>query len=97
MELSSQFPRDEPRENFQTLPMNKFNTARAQLELSYLPENLPGRESEREEISDIVQRCIQERKDGSCLFITGVPGTGKTATVQGVIRNFKQRAENKVC
>ena len=30
---------------------------------------------------------------GGCMYISGVPGTGKTATVMEVIRNLKEQAE----
>lgn len=33
--------------------------------------------------------------EGQCLYISGVPGTGKTATVRDVMRCLRRRAEAK--
>ncbi len=29
-----------------------------------------------------------------CIYISGVPGTGKTASVHAIVRDLKQEAEN---
>ncbi len=47
---------------------NIYAQAREKLQLSALPESLPGREKEREEIFDTVKRCIVFGK-GDCLCI----------------------------
>ncbi|XP_078476785.1 origin recognition complex subunit 1 [Lampetra planeri] len=45
---------------------------------------LPCRESEFQEILDFVETKLDTRS-GGCMFISGVPGTGKTATIQAVL------------
>ena len=46
---------------------NLFASARARLQLSALPDSLPGREEERGQILEIIQRCIQNRGTGASL------------------------------
>lgn len=46
---------------------NLFASARACLQLSALPDSLPGREEERGQIMEIIQRCIQNRGSGASL------------------------------
>ena len=50
-----------------------------------MPENLPCREDEYKEIYKFLQEHIEEQRSG-CMYISGVPGTGKTATVYEVVR-----------
>ena len=79
--------------------------ARAALTLSATPKNIPCRESEMEQIEDFVHGCLSNKRgknkalgghqQGRCLYISGVPGTGKTATVLEVMRKFKRMAENQ--
>lgn len=55
---------------------------------------LTGREEEFKTIEDCVQRWISE--DASmCLFVNGVPGTGKTATVSAVVNKFHHTSPAK--
>lgn len=35
-----------------------------------------------------------ERCEGQCLYVSGVPGTGKTATVLGVMRELRGSMES---
>jgi len=57
--------------------------ARARLHVSNAPDSLPCREEEFIEIEDLIRGNLQA-KTGSCIYISGVPGTGKTATVHRV-------------
>ncbi|KAK2145921.1 hypothetical protein LSH36_647g01016 [Paralvinella palmiformis] len=59
--------------------------ARARLHVSKLPDTLPCREEEFADIYQFVQGKIYDGT-GGCMYISGVPGTGKTATVYQVIR-----------
>ncbi|CAB4057187.1 ORC1 [Lepeophtheirus salmonis] len=72
------------------LPLDVSNIQEAQLRLhvSAVPDSLPCREKEYEEIYNFTEGKIIE-ESGGCMYISGVPGTGKTATVKEVIRNLK--------
>ena len=67
------------------------------LSLNSIPETLPCREVERAEIEDFVSTILSmnNRKagPGKCLYISGIPGTGKTASVLEVIRSFSRESE----
>ena len=51
--------------------------------MSAVPDSLPCREVEFDQIRTSVESAIREGT-GSCIYISGVPGTGKTATVHEV-------------
>lgn len=44
---------------------------------------LVGRETEREKVASFIEECLDSQK-GSCLYISGPPGTGKSAMVHEV-------------
>eukprot|EP00106_Octopus_bimaculoides_P018823 XP_014786265.1 PREDICTED: origin recognition complex subunit 1-like isoform X2 [Octopus bimaculoides] len=77
-------------------PMSKsgdvFEVARGRLHVSAVPESLPCREKEFADIYSFVEGKILDGT-GGCMYISGVPGTGKTATVQEVIRNLREASE----
>ena len=52
---------------------------------SSLPDKLPCREKEFDYILEQILTAIQDDQ-GGCLYISGVPGTGKTATVKKIIQ-----------
>lgn len=66
------------------------------------PDTLPCRDKEKEHVRKFIQDAIRESADGihggsRCLYICGVPGTGKTATVREIIRDLsRQRAAGEV-
>ena len=62
--------------------------------LSFVPESIPCREKERKEIYDYLYHSIQNKGNGSPLYISGMPGTGKTATVRDNIRLAKPDASD---
>jgi len=66
----------------------------AALQLSAVPKSLPCREQEREEIMQFVRGGIQHGGLGCALYIAGMPGTGKTATVKEVIHTLMAEAED---
>ncbi|XP_058801016.1 origin recognition complex subunit 1-like isoform X2 [Phymastichus coffea] len=70
-------------------PSTPLQKARALLHVSVLPKSLPCRE---EQFNDIYSFLHARLLDGSggCIYISGVPGTGKTATVSEVIRCLKK-------
>ncbi|XP_062853159.1 origin recognition complex subunit 1 [Trichomycterus rosablanca] len=73
-------------------PGNVLEEARARLHVSSVPESLPCREQEFQDIYNFVESKIMDGT-GGCMYISGVPGTGKTATVHEVIRSLQQASE----
>ncbi|KRT86686.1 AAA protein [Oryctes borbonicus] len=70
-------------------PLNK---AREKLHVSYLPKTLPCRENEYNNILNFLERKLLDGC-GGCMYVSGVPGTGKTATVTDVIRKLEEKSE----
>ncbi|XP_023650584.1 origin recognition complex subunit 1 isoform X2 [Paramormyrops kingsleyae] len=73
-------------------PRNVLEEARERLHVSSVPESLPCREQEFQDVYSFVESKIVDGI-GGCMYISGVPGTGKTATVHEVIRSLQQAAE----
>ncbi|KAG9277287.1 origin recognition complex subunit 1 [Astyanax mexicanus] len=73
-------------------PGNVLEEARLRLHVSSVPESLPCREQEFQDIYNFVESKVMDGT-GGCMYISGVPGTGKTATVHEVIRSLQQAAE----
>ncbi|KFW12692.1 PREDICTED: origin recognition complex subunit 1 [Eurypyga helias] len=83
-----------PRRNHEAQkPANKLEEARLRLHVSAIPESLPCREEEFQDIYNFVESKLLDGT-GGCMYISGVPGTGKTATVHEVVRCLQQAAEN---
>ncbi|ESN93994.1 hypothetical protein HELRODRAFT_103086 [Helobdella robusta] len=57
---------------------------RERLHLAVVPDDLPCREEEFADIYQFIRNKIIDRS-GGCMYISGVPGTGKTATVRQVM------------
>ncbi|KAF6204093.1 hypothetical protein GE061_002433 [Apolygus lucorum] len=76
-----------------TTPSSALGIARAQLQVSTLPTSLPCREKEFTDIKSFISRKIQDGT-GGCMYISGVPGTGKTATVHTVVKTLQKMAED---
>ncbi|NXH38917.1 ORC1 protein, partial [Dicaeum eximium] len=74
-------------------PASVLEEARLRLHVSAVPESLPCREEEFQDIYNFVESKLIDGT-GGCMYISGVPGTGKTATVHEVIRCLQQAAEN---
>ncbi|KAI7833237.1 P-loop containing nucleoside triphosphate hydrolase protein [Kickxella alabastrina] len=70
-----------------------YETARQRLHVSAVPDTLPCREDEFAEIYGSLYNAIEER-NSMCMYISGVPGTGKTATVYEVIRTLQENSED---
>ncbi|KAJ2455948.1 Origin recognition complex, subunit 1, partial [Coemansia sp. RSA 2337] len=69
-----------------------YEVARQRLHVSAVPDTLPCREDEFAEIYGHLYNTIEER-NSMCMYISGVPGTGKTATVHEVIRTLQENSE----
>ncbi|XP_053928360.1 origin recognition complex subunit 1 [Cuculus canorus] len=74
-------------------PVSILEEARLRLHVSATPESLPCREEEFQDIFNFVESKLIDGT-GGCMYISGVPGTGKTATVHEVIRRLQQAAED---
>uniref|UniRef100_A0A0E0DY39 Origin recognition complex subunit 1 n=1 Tax=Oryza meridionalis TaxID=40149 RepID=A0A0E0DY39_9ORYZ len=69
--------------------------AKATLLLATLPKSLPCRDKEMEEISAFVKDAIcNDQCLGRCLYIHGVPGTGKTMSVLAVMRRLRSELDS---
>ncbi|XP_026202225.1 origin recognition complex subunit 1 isoform X2 [Anabas testudineus] len=73
-------------------PTNVLEEARTRLHVSSVPESLPCREQEFQDIYSFVESKIID-STGGCMYISGVPGTGKTATVHEVMRCLQHAAD----
>ncbi|KAM4739739.1 origin recognition complex subunit 1 isoform 3-T3 [Anableps anableps] len=73
-------------------PANILEEARTRLHVSSVPESLPCREQEFQDIYSFVEGKILDGM-GGCMYISGVPGTGKTATVHEVMRCLQHAAD----
>ncbi|XP_064626056.1 origin recognition complex subunit 1-like isoform X2 [Lineus longissimus] len=69
-------------------PGTVLEEARARLHVSVVPESLPCRDQEFNDIYSFVEGKVSDGT-GGCMYISGVPGTGKTATVHEVIRQLE--------
>ncbi len=67
----------------------------ASLQLSAVPEMLPCRDKERNQIRDYLINGLANGGSSSSLYISGMPGTGKTATTLEVVKNLKHESEMK--
>uniref|UniRef100_H0XDA6 Origin recognition complex subunit 1 n=1 Tax=Otolemur garnettii TaxID=30611 RepID=H0XDA6_OTOGA len=75
-------------------PSSALEEARLRLHVSAVPESLPCREQEFQDIYNFVESKLLDHT-GGCMYISGVPGTGKTATVHEVIRCLQQAAQTR--
>lgn len=68
--------------------------ARTALATTSTPAALPCRDAERAFITRFVETAVTSdgQEMGQCLYIYGVPGTGKTATVMDIMRSMRRRA-----
>lgn len=60
------------------------------MELSKKPKTFPCRDSETQRIKEYITNGIRNKGSSSSLYISGMPGTGKTATTTRVISDIKK-------
>ncbi|EER00107.1 origin recognition complex 1 protein, putative [Perkinsus marinus ATCC 50983] len=65
------------------------------LQLSNIPQALPCRDEERRSVYSFLWEAVNTGGAGNVLYISGMPGTGKTATVMGVVGELKTRMSRK--
>ena len=70
--------------------LSVFARAREVLRPGALPASMPCRDREREEVGDFLRQSLQLGGVGRGLYVSGVPGTGKTATVYEVVRSLRE-------
>ncbi|XP_066125294.1 origin recognition complex subunit 1 isoform X1 [Saccopteryx bilineata] len=75
-------------------PATVLEEARLSLHVSAVPDSLPCREKEFQDIYNFVESKLLDHT-GGCMYISGVPGTGKTATVHEVIHYLQRAAQAK--
>ena len=71
--------------------MAKYERACEKLQLSAIPDSLPCRDKERKMITDYIENGLKNKGSSSSLYISGMPGTGKTATTLEVIQRLKEQ------
>ncbi|BFZ57633.1 Origin recognition complex, subunit 1 [Savitreella phatthalungensis] len=71
--------------------LSPHQLARQRLHVAEVPDSLPCREDEFAAIYEQVESAIQEG-ESSLVYVSGTPGTGKTATVREVVKVLQQRA-----
>ncbi|KAM3394185.1 origin of replication complex subunit 1A [Capsicum galapagoense] len=77
-------------EHVRSHKLTELEKAKATLLLATLPKSLPCRTKEMEEITTFIKGAIcDDQCLGRCLYIHGVPGTGKTMSVLAVMRSLK--------
>lgn len=65
-----------------------YQTARSTLHVSAVPHALPCRENEFDTVHSHLEAAITAGT-GACIYISGTPGTGKTATVREVVASLQ--------
>jgi len=71
-----------------------FMLAYNELQLSAVPPSLPCRETQRLRIHTYLRHAIVSGGRQSTLYVSGLPGTGKTATVFEVVRLLEQEVKS---
>ncbi|KAG8904591.1 Origin recognition complex, subunit 1 [Tulasnella sp. 403] len=80
-------------EALMSLPKDPHLRAMHLLHVAARPDALPGRTQEFDDVLASVLSVLEEGT-GGCIYISGVPGTGKTATVHAVVRQLQEMATN---
>ena len=73
--------------------VKKLQRACQELQLSSLPRVMTGREDERDEIYTALRSSIEQQSAGGPIYISGLPGAGKTSIVKEVIRMLESERD----
>ncbi|KAF0288769.1 Origin recognition complex subunit 1 [Amphibalanus amphitrite] len=73
-------------------PGTPLERARSRLHVAAVPEALPCRENEFLDIYTFVEARLLDGT-GGCMYVSGVPGTGKTATMREVVRSLQEAVQ----
>ncbi len=76
--------------NEELLNIDIFTAAAMRLHISVQPEELPCREVETDQILTYLRTSLRRSGESKPLYISGIPGTGKTACVMSCIRKLKR-------
>jgi predicted NACHT family NTPase len=79
------------RDRKETLDLDNYELACQKLQLNAIPDELPCRDSERKKITEYLESGLKNKKSSSSLYISGMPGTGKTVTTLQVIAKIRAR------
>ena len=67
-----------------------YNQARSLFSRCSNPGKIIGRDNEKKELSCFLETCI-ESNSGGCLYVSGPPGTGKTALLDETVQNHAKK------
>ena len=81
-------------DNGNRIANDPYSSAIRNLHISVIPDNLPCRDSELKTIENFIQKGIVSREAQKPVYISGMPGTGKTATVKATINNLLKEAQS---
>ncbi|TKR83139.1 hypothetical protein L596_016776 [Steinernema carpocapsae] len=70
---------------------NTLEWVRSQLCAALIPDRLPCRDQEYRHIEVFFKKAIAKNGESQSMYISGVPGTGKTATVLQVARMYEEQ------
>ncbi|KAA0153736.1 hypothetical protein FNF31_06439 [Cafeteria roenbergensis] len=74
------------------LDANTIDAVERRVELSSVPDRLPCREAERASVRAFLEGGVRAGTAKSSLYLSGMPGTGKTATVREVLAGLRASA-----
>ncbi len=72
-----------------------YEKARIKLHVANTPDCLPCREKQFSDIYNFIETNLRNQT-GGCMYICGVPGTGKTLTTKQVVLCLKDSVNDKV-
>ena len=85
-ELDDEDEDEEDEESAAAAGLSRFAKAARRLKPSARPKQLPCRERNLEEVAGALREAVREGGLGCALYLSGTPGTGKTATVRQASR-----------
>ncbi|OAA73505.1 cell division control protein Cdc6 [Cordyceps fumosorosea ARSEF 2679] len=71
-----------------------YHSARQLFARGAEPGQLVGRDEERQQLTAFLERCTSDSPNG-CLYVSGPPGTGKSAMITGLIQKYANRDDVK--